>query len=154
MNLVLCKNCNAEFDYSPGFAGNARQLCDECRLESDRKEIEKDKELTILEGNKYLVGGPGYKNRYDPVEILVEGNMPDLPNEGEKFACAMEIGKFISSKNGNFMGCEENLVKFLDYIGEPHSIVCFQQWTIEHQEKAFKREVFKNFIQKIMKLSV
>lgn len=152
MNLVPCKECGVEFDYIPGFAGNAPQFCDDCQSKKFSEDIENEKERTILEGNKYLATDKDYKNRYDPVDILVDGNMPDLPDEGEKFACATEIGLFIR-KNG-FMECESNVIKLFEHLGLPHWITCMRQWNLDQHEHAVQCGHFAKYVKMSMQLAV
>ncbi|KKL47677.1 hypothetical protein LCGC14_2333120, partial [marine sediment metagenome] len=109
-NIVPCKRCTKEFEYSPGFAGNTRQLCKECRRIVDDEEVERLKEETIMKGNRYLDG----KQRYDPVDILVDGNMPKLESDLDKFLCVREIAFFI--RKTGFTGLEDNLAKLFDEL--------------------------------------
>jgi len=122
--MVECKRCFNQFNYSPGPAGNARQLCDDCRKILDKEEAEALREETIIENNKYLVGAPKRKDKFDPLEIM-DGNFPKLESDSERFICVMELSKFIS-RNG-FGGKEENIAKFLEQLEKVH-IICFLRY--------------------------
>lgn len=149
-NIVQCKMCNKDFNYIPGPAGNARQLCDTCREIADSEEAQKFIEQMIVEGNKYLVGAPKRKNVYDPTEIILNGNFPELPSEADAFVCAVEVGEFI--KSNGFCGNEENVVKFLNYLGTPNNFVCIRRWTMQNMEHSAKHPAFNQLIQKAMKI--
>ena len=78
-NIVQCKMCQTDFEYIPGPSGNARQLCKTCRDHVDEVELEEFKEQTIKEGNRDLSN----KTVYDPIDILVDGVMPDFESDAE-----------------------------------------------------------------------
>lgn len=121
MNLVDCKLCNKEFDYSPGNAGNARQLCDACRNTVDEEELQKLEEESVVENNRYMC----HKLVYDPVDILVDGNIPIYNNDGDRFVCAKEMGQFIN-KTG-ITGMADGVVKFLKSLPLVHRVIFCQE---------------------------
>jgi hypothetical protein len=127
--IVECRACGKDFEYTPGFAGNARQLCDPCRKIADDKEVSDLIEEMSIEKNKYLVGAPKRENIYDPLEIVLEGNFPEFESDADKFICAVEIGKFIN--NTGICGNENNILKFLDHLGDVHRTVCLLQISSE-----------------------
>ncbi len=145
-NIVECKVCNVSFNYVPGPNGNARQLCDKCRIAEDEKEIEIIKEETIVEGNKYLVSSEKWKNKYDPSDILVNGNMPTFNSEAEMFICALEVGYFCR-RNKGFMGCDDNAVKLLLLLSPPNRIMFLKQQCLFTMEYMCKTPVFKPFVE-------
>jgi hypothetical protein len=149
-NIVPCKRCQKDFVYIPGPAGNARQLCKECRDIADDEELEQFKEQLIVEKNKYLIGAPGRKDIYDPANIILFGELPEFKSDSERFICAMEVGLFI--QNNGITGCEENVAKFLWHLGQVHRIVCLKQWHLKDMEVATKSEKFKDIIESIMKI--
>ena len=147
-NMVECKNCQTSFDYSPGFAGNARQLCVECKLAEDTAAIEKEKELTILEDNRYCK--PDYDSPYDPVDILVNGAMPNLSNSVEQFLCARDMGLFVRS-NG-FMECEKNVVKLFGILNSSSRVIFMKQLDLHQTEHIATRPEFKTEVERLMKM--
>jgi hypothetical protein len=149
-NIVSCKRCQIDFDYSPGPGGGSRQLCNECRNIVDDEELETLKEETILQGNKYLVGSPKRKDVYDAVDIIVDRQFPDFVSDSDRFICAIEIGKFIGS-NG-FCGKEENIYDFLKYLGTTHAIACLNLWNKQQLLAISKRNVFDSSLNECIEL--
>jgi len=149
-NMVECKNCQTSFEYSPGFAGNARQLCVDCKVAEDTATIEKEKELTILEDNKYCK--PDYDSPYDPVDILVNGIMPTLSNAAERFLCARDIGIFVRA-NG-FMECEKNVVKLFNILGIDNRVIFMKQLDLQQTEHICKHPEFETEVKRLMKMVV
>ena len=143
-NIVPCKMCSKDFNYIPGPAGGARQLCGTCRVIADEKEVREFEEKMIVEGNKYLYGAPKRKNVYDPTEIMLNGIFPEFQSDSDRFICAVEIGEFIRA-NG-FCGKEENIVKFLNYLGVPNSFVCMRLWPLEYMEYAAMHKAFESIL--------
>lgn len=137
MNMVQCKQCNIDFDYSPGNSGNARQLCDLCRSTMDKEELEQLKEETILENNRYMCK----KSVYDPVDILMNGNIPKFDSDGDRFICATEIGNFIRSSGTN--GVENGLVKLLISLPYAHRMLIMRQMSTQTME-TFTKYSIKN----------
>lgn len=136
-NIVQCKRCGVDFHYSPGFAGNARQCCDKCCVEIDNEEIEEFKEKLIKESNKLN------KEHYDPIDILVDGNIPTFNSDLERFLCARDIGLFI--RKTGFEGLEDNLLKLLDSIEDVHRMIFYQQLTLELLKSMTINEKFKKY---------
>ena len=133
-NIVPCKMCSTEFEYIPGFSGRNRQVCVEClKIQNDEK-LKKFAEDSILEDNKYLIEASGYQTKYDAVDILVSGEFPQFNSDGERFTCAYEIGTFLKNQNG-FSGTEDNFIKFLNHLGNLHSIVCLQLLSVQMVNK-------------------
>jgi hypothetical protein len=151
-NIVPCKMCQKDFNYIPGSAGNARQLCDGCRLIADEKEVQEFIEQTIIEKNKYLIDAPGRKDVYDPSDILLNGNIPTLESDADKFICAIEFSKFI--KQNGFGGKEENASQFLKYLGNTHCVLFLKQMPLDLMEYMAKREEFKWLLLKMMKIAI
>lgn len=152
-NIVECKTCNVSFNYIPGPNGNARQLCDKCRIAEDEKELKALEEETITESNKYLVSSEKWKNVYDPSDILINGNMPTFNSEIDMFVCAMEVGYFCR-RNKGFMGCDENVVKLLNLFSPPNRILFLKQQYLQTFEYMARNVIFKPFVQFMMKVSV
>jgi hypothetical protein len=117
-NIVQCKRCLSDFNYSPGFCGGARQLCSMCRVLADEEEIESFKEQMIIEGNKYLIGAPKRKAVYDVAEIIVNKNFPEFNSDKERFICANEVGQFV--RENGFCSCENNILDFMEHLGLVH----------------------------------
>lgn len=128
MNLVDCKLCKKEFDYSPGVAGNARQICDTCRDMVDEEELAQLEEETIKEGNRYLCENPVY----DPVEILMEGNIPELDNDGDRYICATEMAQFV--RKTGISGLEEGIVGYIKILTDYHRILFLKQLKLSQVE--------------------
>jgi hypothetical protein len=150
LNLVPCKRCSRNFNYVQNVSGNARQLCNECRIIVDNEDLEDLKEKTIKEGNRYLVGSPGRKDEYDPVDILINGEIPDFNSDAEKFICAVEVGKFIRNNGMNCM--EDNLIKLFDSLDTVHWIICVKQLSFEQNLSLSKNKKFEKYIKNCMKL--
>ena len=137
MNMVECKKCGQQFDYKPGVAGNARQMCNTCREIVDIEELKQLEEETIIEDNKYLVDAP---KKVDPLEIM-EGNFPKFENDADAFICAVEFGKFLNKCNG-FGGKEETIAKFCDLLDDAHFIVFIRQLRLYQLEIMTHNKVF------------
>ena len=135
-NLVPCKRCSKEFNYVPGPAGNFRQLCNDCRIIADQEEVEQFKEELVVENNKYLIGAKGRKDIYDPLDILLNGNIPTFDCDADKFICAIEFGDFIN-RNG-FANKIENVIKFIQSLGLPHATAFVKRWNLERMEAFMK----------------
>lgn len=147
-NLVPCRRCTKEFNYEQNNSGNARQLCKECRIIVDNNELNKLEERTIVEGNRYLVGAPGRKDKYDPTDILIDGNIPEFESDADRFICAVEIGKFIRS-NG-FSGMEKNIVNLLSILGPVHRILFIKQLSLQQASLMYENENFKNLVREMI----
>lgn len=149
-NIVPCKICQKDFEYIPGSAGNARQFCSECRKDVDEEEMAKLKEEMTLENNRYLLSAPGRKDEYDPTEILVDGELPELENDADKFVCTMEVAYFV--RRTGITGIEDNLAKFLEYIGPTHQIVFLRQQKLNTVERMTNNKGLKAIIKNLVKL--
>lgn len=90
----------------------------------EERELTADEDETIRANNKYLVDDPRFKSRYDAVDILISGNIPELKDDGERYVCANEVGKFIQTNGVN--GSEENLAKLLNGFSTVHKLVLLQ----------------------------
>jgi len=113
-NMVPCKLCLKNFEYIPGPAGNARQLCDTCKSSVDEEELQRLEEETVIEGNRYLLDAPKRKPEFDPAAILLDGEFPELNTDGDRFVCVMELAEFV--KNNGFGGNEDNVLDFLIHM--------------------------------------
>lgn len=109
-----------------------------------KKEWEGDAEFSVLDNNPYYVDGPTYKIKNEVDEILLEGNIPDLPSATDRFICAVEVGKFIARNGVN--GCEDNLFKLLDILEGHHRVLLFNQLPREQLEKLMHNSKFKQRI--------
>ena len=125
-NIVPCKACSNSFNYKPGFAGNARQLCEDCRKKVDDKELERLEEKDIIDNNRYL----GNKETYDVLDILMEGNIPEFKNDGDRFVCAKEVGEFVK-RTGLFGIDMKNLTKLMDSLSTVHALLLLGRLTRE-----------------------
>ena len=148
-SLVPCKRCMKNFEYSPGPNGNARQFCDTCKSTVDDEELRQLEEDTVKEGNRYLIDAPKRKNEYDPLEILVEGNMPEFESDADKAVCALEMAFFLRRQKGGFCGMEKMVAKFLNHLGPPHNVLVVKQWTIQMMEAALKNPDLSPAMKKI-----
>lgn len=151
-NLVPCKICMKNFNYSPGPSGNARQFCDSCRLSVDEAELKRIEEETVIEGNRYLMDAPKRKEEYDPIDILVDGNIPEFKSDADRFICAMEMGCFI--RKTGITGIEDNSAKLFEALENTHTVLLFKQLSLETMESMATDARFKKTIQQLMKLSV
>ncbi|KKL98445.1 hypothetical protein LCGC14_1824290, partial [marine sediment metagenome] len=120
-NLVPCKMCMKNFDYSPGRDGAARQFCDLCRLSVDEADLKRIEEEMIVEGNRYLMDASKRKEEYDPLDILVDGNMPEFESDADRFVCAMEMATFLRRQKGGFCGMEKCTSELLEHLGPVHA---------------------------------
>ncbi|MFA5024188.1 MAG: hypothetical protein WC523_04490 [Patescibacteria group bacterium] len=151
-NIVPCKKCLSDFNYKNNAAGNARQLCDKCRVLADTEEIEKLKEETILEGNKYLMCAPKRQLKYDSSEIFA-GHFPAFETDADKFVCAVELGSFVL--HNGFGGQEENIAKFLESFHDLTYIIVFvRQLSLVQVEYTAKNKHFIHIVSKIMSVAV
>ena len=147
-NIVPCKRCTKEFEYSPGFAGNVRQLCKECRRITNDEEVEQLKEETIMKGNRYLDG----KQQYDPTDILVDGNIPKFESDLDRFLCIREVAFF--ARKISIVGLEDNLVKLFDELDIVHIGIFFKQQSLQRLESMSKDERFKKSMSKLYELCI
>jgi len=132
-----------EFDYSPGVAGNARQYCNECRGHLDNEEIEEFKERLIRESNKLN------EERYDPIDILIDGNMPDFASDLERFLCTREIAFFV--RKTGMTGMEDNLLKFFDELQPVHIAIFLKQQKLDTLTAISKDARFKKIVDMAIK---
>lgn len=137
-NMVPCKACAKNFEYIPGPAGNARQLCEACRSVMDEAELKRFEEDSIKEGNRYLADKPDRKHEYDAIDILIDGNMPEFETDADKFICATEIAYFLRRQKGGFCGMEKRIAELLEHLGITHSVLLVKQWTLQMMERAAK----------------
>lgn len=100
--------------------------------------MEKEEEEALKE-NRYIVDGDS-QNQYDVSNIMVGGEMPELKNDGERYICAKEVGIFI--RKYGFCGCEGNVAKFLEHVGELHRLVCLNEWGITRLSYALDHQAF------------
>lgn len=149
-NLVPCKICTKNFNYSPGQDGSARQFCDECRSNVNEAELDRIEKEMIVEGNRYLMDAPKRKSEYDPLDILVDGNMPEFKSDADRFVCALEMAFFLRKQKGGFCGMEERVAEFLEHIGLTHSVLMVRQWTLSMMESAAKNEHLGQFMKKLI----
>lgn len=149
-NKVPCKKCGIQFDYSPGYAGNSRQLCNSCRKIADDEELREEMEKSITDGNKYL----SKKETYDMLDILLNGNCPKFTEDAQKFICVKEVGQFIQ-RNG-FTGIEVNLSKFLKkFDNDPVFIILFlRQLTLQQMERLATNNNLKWISKKLLNLTM
>lgn len=150
-NIVPCKICQKNIEYIPGPAGNNRQLCDHCKSMVDEEELKRLEEESIIEKNRYLIDAPKRKDEYDPVNILVYGEMPEFKSDADKFVCAMEVATFLKRQKGGFCGMEEGLAKFMEHIGILHSSLLLRQFSLPLLDKACKHKVLGPVIKSLLK---
>lgn len=150
-NIVPCKICSKDFEYSPGFSGNNRQFCSDCKNKVDEKELIRIGEEMITENNRYLITAAKRKDEYDPIDILVDGNMPEFKSDADKFICAMELGKFV--RQVELTGIEDNFAKLLNLLGDLHAIILVKQLKLQTCEMMCKDKRFRKFTKVVMELS-
>lgn len=151
-NIVTCKICNTDFEYIPGPAGNARQFCAECRKVVDEEEIVKLRDEMTIENNRYLLSAPGRKDEYDPAEILLDGEIPSLDSDADRFVCAMEVAAFV--KRTGITGIEDNLLNFLNALPPMHQTVFFRSIGFKVLEAMVKNKIFAKFTRTMMKIAI
>lgn len=152
-NMVPCKMCAKNFNYIPGPAGNNRQICDTCKKTVDEAELKRIEEEMIKEGNRYLLSAPKRKNEYDPIEILVEGNLPDFTSDADRFICALEMGYFLRKQKGGFCGTEENAAKLMEHMGPTYTVLMMKQWPLPLMERAARHKAFANITKLIVSIA-
>lgn len=146
-NIVPCKRCEGDFEYSPGPAGNARQFCDKCRRAADKEEIENVKREMMTSGNRYLIGAPKRKNEFDPVDILLYGEVPDFKSDSDRFVCVMEMAEFV--KNNGIAGIEDGLARFFNEMPLEYFVLFVKNSTLRHLEVLVKDKRFDSLGAKI-----
>ena len=151
-NIVECKICNTSFEYIPGPSGNARQFCAGCRKIVDEAELIKLKEEMTIEKNRYLLSAPGRKDEFDPTTILLDGEIPELKSDADRFVCAMEIATFV--KRTGITGIETNLVSFLNALPPVHQTLFLRSVGLKVLEAMVKDKIFAKFTRTIMKIVV
>lgn len=147
-NIVPCKICSNDFEYIPGPSGNARQLCKSCKDSVDEEEIKKLEEETITEKIRYLINSSKRKPEFDPLDILVEGNMPSFMTDGDRFVCATEMAYFV--KRTGITGLEDNIVRLFELLDLVHIILFIKQQTLQTMESITQDNRFKKFVDKVM----
>jgi len=151
-NIVPCKRCTTDFHYTPGAAGNARQLCDPCRMVDNEKEVEQLKEEMVVEKNRYLMSTPKRKSEYDPISILVDGVIPVFTSAADRFICTMEIATFV--KRTGITGLEDGIAKFLDMMPPLYVTLFIKQQDLSTMERFAKDARFKNLMRTLMKVAI
>jgi hypothetical protein len=139
------------FDYSPGPNGNARQFCDKCKLNVDKVELKRIEEEMTVEGNRYLLGAPKRKSEYDPLDILVEGNMPEFESDADRFICTMEIAMFV--KKTGITGLEEGIAKFFDILSPTYRVLFLAQQDSQTKERMIQSKYFKRHLKESLKIA-
>lgn len=149
-NMVPCKMCAKNFEYIPGSAGNARQFCEQCRNSVDEAELVRIGEEMIKEKNRYLINAPKRKDEYDPISILIDGELPEFESDADRFVCAMEMATFLRRQKGGFCGMEKRTAELLEHLGPVHSVVLIKQWTLQMMEHAAKNVDLKPVIDRLL----
>ena len=151
-NMIPCKVCLKNFDYVPGVAGNARQICATCMSTVDEAELVRLEEKTIIDGNRYLLDAPNRKSEYDPLDILVDGNIPELKSDADRFVCTMEMAAFV--KKSGLTGMEKNIANFLMSLPGLYFVLFVRHQDLEMMESMAKNIHFKPFVKEIMKVAI
>jgi len=110
-------------------------------------ELTKDEIDNISKGSKYLTTAPGYKSKFDVVDILTNGNIPEFGNEADKLVCAFELGSLIR-KTGLGTG-KNNLLKLMSAIDVPHRVILFQRLSLQQIELMCQDPDFKDILGEI-----
>jgi len=147
-NMVPCKACAKNFEYIPGFAGNAPQLCEDCKKFMDAEEVQRLSDESIIENNKYLKG-----NMFDPIGILLDGDIPTFNNDAEKFICARELALFVCKTQGGIIGMEDNLVKLFNEFDIVHVMIFMKQQTLSLLKTMAKHKKFRDITKRIIDLA-
>ncbi len=150
-NLVPCKMCMKNFNYSPGRDGAARQFCDSCRVIVDEDEVKRLAEETIVAGNRYLMDAPKRKDEYDPLDILIDGNMPEFESDSDRFVCALEMATFL-----NKTGLEgiDYLFEFVNHLGLVHRMIFWKNLSLIVIETCVKKKWSRPFVKEIMRVVI
>lgn len=151
-NMLPCKICSKSFEYIPGYSGNARQFCKNCRNTVDEAELNRIEEEMIKEKNRYLIGAPKRKSEYDPIEILVDGELPEFTSDSDRFVCAMEMATFLRQQKGGFCGMEKRTAELMEHLGTVHATLLMKQWTLPMMEHAAKHVAFNVILKKILNI--
>lgn len=93
----------------------------------EERELSQEEIDNATSSSKYLTTAPGYKSKFDPSEILVEGIIPKYDSAGDKLVCALEMGKFIDGNGLDLNSYADNLANFLSSIDIPHRAIFAQQ---------------------------
>jgi hypothetical protein len=113
----------------------------------DEEEIKELEEEIITEGNRYLVDLSKHEPEFDPLEILVEGNMPSFTTDSDRFVCALEMAYFV--RRTGITGLERNIVRLFELLGLTYIILFYRQQTIETMELMGNDKRFKKFVDKV-----
>jgi len=151
-NMVPCKVCGKSFEYIPGPSGNARQFCEGCKNTVNEKEMVRLEEEMIVEKNRYLLGTPKRKNEYDPVDILINKNIPEFQSNADRFICSMEMGYFV--RKTGITGLENGIMKFFDVVGLVYVIIFMKQQPLQVIEHMAKDERFKKYMSELSNIIV
>ena len=89
---------------------------------------------SATQSSKYLTTAPGYKSKFDVVDILTTGNIPVFENTADKMVCALELGRLI--RKTGFGADTNNLVKFMAAVDLPHNTMLLKQLTLNQMYQA------------------
>ena len=98
----------------------------------------------ILKDNKYFHAENS--DEFDMIDILVEGDIPPLATQGEKFCRAIAVGKFVRDRERGVSGMESGILRFLDTLAPELNVACMLQMgnlkmeaLIEYRHKSKKK---------------
>ncbi len=110
--------------------------------------ITQDEIDSATKGSKYLTTAPGYKSKFDVVDILTNGSIPVFESVADKLVCAMELGQLVR-KTG--VGTHSlNIVKFLEAVDIPHRVIFLKQLPLFCLEAAARDEYLGPLTKELM----
>jgi len=110
--------------------GRSEDFIERAFSEEERKEL--------LKNNKYYHADKG---EFDPVEILVDGKMPQLNNQGDRFRCVMAVAHFIKERQ-SYSGVGKTLCEFLMRFDPDLRILFLQNMSVDIIRQMLDDEVF------------
>ena len=111
-------------------------------------DLTKDEIDSATETSKYLTTAPGYKSKFDVVDILTNGNIPTFESEADKVVCAVELGQLI--RKTGFGTHSSNVAKFLNSVDIPHRAIFVKQLTLRYMEAMVRDEVLGPITKELM----
>ena len=86
--------------------------------------------------SKYLITAPGYKSKFDVVDILLNGNFPIFENNADRTICVFELGKLVRASG--FGANTKHLANFLKTLEVNYRILFIEQLNITQIDKLGK----------------
>ena len=111
--------------------GRSEDMIEQAFSEEERAEM--------LKRNKYFNVG----DDFDPINILMDGKLPEFKSQGDKFRCVMTVAKFVRARN-SIDGISEGLVSFINALEIDMFTLFMKQQTLNIMEELVNIKSFNN----------